>query len=65
MPHNFFDNIPYDILNDLSFYINNKNKIKLDISSKYIKELTYIYIIKSEENQKLNDNILKQKNLAN
>ena len=51
--------LPYDILNELSYYFNNNSKIKLEKSSKYLEELIYIYII-DNNSKKLNDNILKQ-----
>ena len=58
--NDFYNKIPYDILNELGFYINTKNKIKLEKTSKkeYIKKLIYIYIISNSK--KLTDKILKQ-----
>ena len=52
-------NLPYDIINELSFYINNNSKIKLEKISKSLKDLTYFYYIVIK-NYNLTDNILKQ-----
>ena len=59
--YNFFSNMYDIILIELSFYLNNKSKIKLDNISKSTEILTYIYSINELKNYKVIDNILNQK----